>query len=77
MLGKTVSSEADVAVRLGTSRGDAEELPALLAECAKFSQRKVSLVSKQLSPLRKRQTDSFRPGSSGCRFEVDCHFRLH
>jgi len=77
MLGRIVCSRADVVVRLGTSRGDAKRLPALLGECGKFAQRKVSLVSKQVSPLRKRQTDSFRPGSSGCRVEVDCHFRVH
>lgn len=77
MLGQVMPQNADVVIRLGTGRMDAEQLPRLLAESARFSQRKVSLVSKSISPLKRRQTDAFRPGSSGCRSEVDCHFRLH
>lgn len=75
-LGQVLAKEADVVVRIGTSRGEAEDLPRKLAECAKFTSRSVELVEQQISPIRRRQTDSFRPGSAGCRFEVDCHFRV-
>ncbi len=34
------------------------------------------LVSHKLSMLQRRQTDTFRPGSVGCRFEIDFHFAL-
>ena len=74
MLGQVLTKNADIVVRLGTGRIAAEKIPVLLAACAQFSQRRVSLVSSATSPLKRRQTDAFRPGSSGCRVEVDCHF---
>ena len=77
MFGKVLSRDSDIVVRVGTGRLSSEQLSDLLSACGRFSQRRVSLVSKEVSPLKRRQTDAFRPGSSGCRFEVDCHFRLH
>lgn len=74
MFGRILAKNADIVVRLGTGRIGADQLPDLLTGCASFSQRRVSLVSTESSPLKRRQTDAFRPGSSGCRVEVDCHF---
>ena len=38
--------------------------------------RRVELEFSEVSELRHRQTDTFRPGSSGCLVEIDCLFRF-
>ena len=77
MFGEVLAKEADIVIRIGTGRLSGDQLAHLLAACGQFSKRRTSLVSQEQTPLRRRQTDAFRPGSSGCRFEIDCHFRLH
>ena len=47
-----------------------------LTGCSVVSSRSVMLVSKESSALRRRQTDAFRPGSVGVRFEVDAVFQI-
>jgi len=47
-----------------------------LTGCAQFSGRKIRLVSSQVTEIKRRQTDAFRPGTKGCGVELDCHFRF-
>lgn len=41
-----------------------------------FSGRRSRLCSTEVSPIERCQTDAFRPGSTGRRTEIDCHFQL-
>ena len=75
-LGLTVGRNTDVVVRIGAVRTPPDRLARQLTGAAMASGRKVRLVSKTISEIRRRQTDSFRPGAIGCRVEVDCHFIL-
>ena len=47
-----------------------------LTGCAAVAGRDVSLVNWEKSEIPRRQTDAFRPGSVGVRFEVDAVFEL-
>jgi hypothetical protein len=76
MLGAVMGRKSNVVIRLG---GRGEEVGSMLkklhATCT-FSGRKVNLVSHSCSELKRRQTDSFRPGTKGCLIELDCHFQF-
>lgn len=76
VLGRVAAKKAYVVIRLGGSRLSPTQITAGLEATSLFSQRKVTLVSTEVSQIRGRQTDAFRPGSKGCSFEVDCCFRL-
>ena len=76
VIGKITDASADIVIRLGATRIQPAQIPAMLSESAKFSGRNVTLISEKISPISRRQTDAFRPGSRGCRFEVDCHFQI-
>lgn len=67
---------ADVIVRLGGKGDHPERLVEALGASSAVSRRRVKLVSHEMSQIRNRQTDAFRPGSKGCMLEVDCHFRM-
>lgn len=73
-LGLILDRKSDVVIRLGASRIAPTQLVSGLEGVAKASRRKVRLVSTDISKIARRQTDSFRPGSAGCKVEVDCHF---
>jgi DNA methylase len=75
-LGLLVAPKGHVVFRIGSTREEPEELISKLATAARVTGRGAHLVSCEVSELRKRQTDNFRPGSKGCSFEVDCHFQL-
>ena len=75
-LSLVLDKKADVVVRLGATRIGPERLVAALEGVAKVANRRVRLVDSYVSEIVKRQTESFRPGSKGCRVEVDCHFRV-
>jgi hypothetical protein len=75
-LSLVLDTSADIVVRLGASRIGPERLVDGLEGLAKVTKRRVKLVSAETSKLIRRQTDSFRPGSTGCKVEVDCHFRM-
>jgi hypothetical protein len=76
VLGCVLSPRADVVIRIGGKNLTPEQLVDGLSATSAFSKRKTRLVYHQVSSIRRRQTDSFRPGSKGCAFEVDCHFRM-
>lgn len=75
-LSLVMDRNADVVVRLGATRLGPESLVRGLEGVAKVASRRIRLVNSHVSEIVKRQTDSFRPGSKGCRVEVDCHFRM-
>jgi len=75
-LGAILAPKAQVVIRIGTRRLEPKALVKTLTAMSQFSQRKVALVSSEVSELKNRQTDLFRPGSKGCSVEVDCHFSM-
>lgn len=75
-LGSTLPSKANVVIRLGSTRVAPGQLIRSLLASSKFTNRRIQLVSSERSVIQRRQTDAFRPGSKGCKVEVDCHFRF-
>lgn len=75
-LGTVVAKRGHVVVRLGSTRQSPDQLVKNLSGTSRFSGRRVALVSSESSVIGRRQTDVFRPGSVGCKVEVDCHFQL-
>jgi hypothetical protein len=76
MLSLVLDKKADVVIRIGATRLSPEQLVSGLHAVSKVTNRRVRLVDSHVSEIVKRQTEAFRPGSRGCRVEVDCHFRL-
>ena len=75
-LGAVAARNAHVVVRIGSRVLAPERLSKTLTASCRFSGRTVQLVDAEVSKLRNRQTELFRPGSKGCSVEVDCHFRF-
>lgn len=76
MLGQVLDSKTDIVIRMGGKNLEAEQIVGGLTATSIFSKRKVRLLHKEESEIKRRQTHVFRPGSKGCSFEVDCHFRM-
>lgn len=74
VLGRVVRPGGHVVVRIGGKRLDPEGIVAGLRSTATFSRRKVELLSWEVSELRGKQTNAFRPGAEGCAEEVDACF---
>lgn len=75
-LGRILETGAHVVVRLGSSRITPARLHHTLTACSLLSGRDIECVSSEVSTLKHRQTDAFRPGSRGVRVEVDSVFRI-
>lgn len=75
-LGAVMAGGSHVVVRIGSRKISPELLKRGLTGCAQFSGRKVKLVGSQVTKIKRRQTDAFRPGTTGCVVELDCHFRF-
>ena len=75
-VGQVMGERADVVIRLGSRIAAPDDLLRLLVASSRFSGRKIKLVHQEVSELKNRQTDAFRPGTKGCIVEVDCHFRF-
>ena len=71
-----LDDSADVVVRLGGKDTRPNEVVAQLEASAAITRRKVTLMHSETSLIPRRQTNAFRPGSAGVKFEVDCHFRF-
>ena len=76
MLGGVLDDSADVVIRLGGKDTRPQEMVAQLEASSAILRRKVTLVHFESSLIARRQTNAFRPGSAGVKFEVDCHFRF-
>lgn len=75
-LSAVVAPQGSVVVRLGGKGLDPEQLVAALDGVSKVASRRIEMVEHSVSALTKRQTDAFRPGTRGCRYEVDAVFRI-
>lgn len=75
-LGHVVSRGAHVVVRIGSTRISPKGLVEGLEGASVLSGRRVRLISRRQSEIARRQTDAFRPGTTGCKVEVDCHFQI-
>lgn len=75
-LGAVMAERSHVVVRMGSRKISPESLKRGLSGCAQFSGRKIKLISNQVTEIKGRQTDAFRPGTKGCVVELDCHFRF-
>lgn len=76
VLGSLVRPGGHVVIRMGGRKLSSDQIVAGLEATSVFSQRRVTLVSWEVSPIQKRQTGSFTPGTTGCAREVDCCFRV-
>lgn len=76
MLGVVMAKKGHVIIRLGGRGQEIESMQKKLTSTSSFTGRRVELVSHSYSELKKRQTDSFRPGTKGCLVELDCHFHF-
>lgn len=76
VMGQILAKKADIVIRLGGKNFDPEITGKRLLGTSVFSQRKAELIQTETSEIRRRQTDSFRPGSKGCLIEADFHLRL-
>ena len=74
--GFLVERGGHVVVRMAGKKLSADSVVQGLTGCAAVAGREVSLVSWEKSEIPKRQTDAFRPGSIGVRFEVDAVFQM-
>ncbi len=75
-LGLVLAPKADVVVRLGGKGYSPERLVNALTASSAVTRRRVRLVAHEVSEIKNRQTEVFRPGSKGCMLEVDCHFQV-
>ena len=75
-LGLILSKRSNVVVRLGGKGLSPSTLVGALLGSSTVSGRRVRLVSSEVSEIKNRQTEVFRPGSTGCLVEIDCHFAL-
>ena len=77
VFGRVLAPNADVVIRIGGKRFDSEEMGQQLKATSVFSGRKTTLIHREASEIKRKQTASFRPGSKGCLIEADFHFRLN
>jgi len=76
MPGQPVDTRAHVVIRMGGKGLWPEQLVDGLKATSLASGRKVMLADYEVGEIKGRQTNAFRPGSRGCKLEVDCHFRV-
>jgi hypothetical protein len=74
MLSSVVGHNGHVVIRLGGKGLDPEQLVSALSAAAKVAPRRVRMIEHSVSEITRRQTDAFRPGTTGCRHEVDAVF---
>jgi len=75
-LGQVLAPRAQLVIRIGSSKLSPELLKRSLTASTQFAGRRIDLVGSEISELKNRQTDAFRPGSKGCSVEIDCHYRF-
>lgn len=75
-LGHLVATDGHIVIRIAGRGLSSDDLTDGLVGTSVLSGRHAVLHSNEISPIARRQTDAFRPGSTGLRTEVDCHFQL-
>jgi len=76
VLGLILHKRADVVIRIGGKNLSTDQIVNGLVGASVFSRRTIKLANCEISEIKKKQTDSFRPGTQGCSLEVDCHFQI-
>jgi hypothetical protein len=77
-LGQVLGHQSHIVIRLGAKQQSPKELAEALIATSPFAGRTVKLAEDyEVSPIKGRQTDAFRPGSKGCLVEVDFHFVMN
>jgi hypothetical protein len=77
VLGQVVDDKGHVVMRIGGKGLSPQDIVNGLEGTSVFSGRTVKLASSEVSPMRRQQTRSFRPGTNvGLAAEVDCHFKI-
>ncbi len=76
MMGRVLAQRSHVVIRMGGKKLSPDGIIAGLTANSSFSGRKVELIHSEVSVLRKRQTDAFRPNAPGGGYEVDCCFSV-
>jgi hypothetical protein len=76
VLGRILADKAQIVIRLGAIGLTPRSIIEGVEGMSVLAGRRVRLVAAEQSDLVRRQTDAFRPGSRGCRVEVDCHFGI-
>lgn len=75
-LGHVVAPDGHVVIRIAGRGLSGPDLVNGLVGTSPLSGRQAVLRTTETSAIVRRQTDAFRPGSTGLREEVDCHFQL-
>jgi hypothetical protein len=75
-LGRLLEPDGEVVFRLGFKNLTPERIVEGVLAASQLSKRPVEVASHEVSDIRRRQTDAFRPGSKGCLREVDVHLRV-
>lgn len=76
-IGQVLAPHGHVVIRIGGKGLSPDDIVDGLEGTSVFSGRTAALKQRQISPMRRRQTRSFRPGTNvGLAAEVDCHFVL-
>ncbi len=76
MFGQVLESRASVVIRMGGKGLWPEQLVDGLKATSIVSGRRIRLAAQEISEIRGRQTNAFRPGTRGCKLEVDCCFEV-
>lgn len=75
-LGALVGKKGHVVIRIGGRKLRNKDIVSKLSASSQFSARPIALIEHSSSELKRRQTDAFRPGTTGCLNEIDCHFQF-
>jgi hypothetical protein len=75
-IGHLAGEQGHVVIRIAGKKLTSGELRDGLVGTSCLAHRPIRLVASRVSPIVRRQTDSFRPGSSGRAEELDCHFQF-
>ncbi len=75
-IGLMTADNSHVVIRVAGKGMSSQNLVDGLEGTSVLTQRKIRLVGSESSPLIRRQTGAFRPGSMGRQSEVDAHFEF-
>ena len=76
VIGQITEKRSKVVFRIGSTKMPPQQLMRALTGASVFTKRKCQLIHHETSVISNRQTETFRPGSQGCRVELDCVYTL-
>ena len=75
-LDSLIQPKGHVVLRVGSRKHTPEEIERFVTACARLARRNVLLVHREVSKVKNRQTNTFRPGTKGVVVEVDLHYQF-